>query len=248
MKKNGKISKGSLITIIVIACVLVLGVIATVGYMAFDKVNKEKQEKILSDELALVFTSQEVNTEIKTTGRFATVETALKNYCIEYLNTSNELIDIYSQSILNNCLTANNISDDGPEFTKTKESIKKIKDIETNTIKKYEELSSDEYINNKASELNINGYYTNLFVSEINDTLKPKEDVENLKTIIQEYDKWMDKIDEILNFLIENKANWKVSGNNIMFTSQTLVTRYNTLLTSLRTQESLLKIKLSTLK
>ena len=58
----------------------------------------------------------------------------------------------------------------------------------------------------------------------------------------------MEKIEEILNFLTENKANWKVSGTNLMFTSTTLVTNYNNLLTSLRTQESILNVKLKSIK
>lgn len=248
MKKYGKVSKGVLITIIVLACVLVLAVVGVFGFITFDKINKERQEKILSDEVVSMYTSQEVNTEIKTSGKFADVESALKTYYTEYVNTSKELIDIYSQNLLNNSLTADNISSDGPEFTNTKANINKIKDIETNTINKYEELISDEYINNKAKELNLNDYYTNLYISEINDTLKVKEDVKKVKTVTEEYDKWMGKIEEILNFLTENKASWKVSGSNIMFTSQSLVTKYNSLLTSLRTQESLLKIKLNTIK
>lgn len=247
MKKYGKVSKGVLITIIIIA-ILIIFAGAVFGIFTVDKMNKEKQEKILSDEVISMYTSQKVNTEIKTTGKFAKLESAIKTYYTEYVNTSKDLIDIYSQNLLNNSLTADNISSDGPEFKNTKANINKIKDIETSTISKYEELISDEYINNKAKELNLNDYYTNLFISEINDTLRVKEDVDKIKTVTEEYDKWMEKIEEILNFLTENKANWKVSGSNLMFTSTTLVTNYNNLLTSLRTQESILNVKLKSIK
>lgn len=246
MKKYGKVSKGVLITIIIIA-ILIIFAGAVFGIFTVDKMNKEKQEKILSDEVISMYTSQKVNTEIKTTGKFAKVESAIKTYYTEYVNTSKDLIDIYSQNLLNNSLTADNISSDGPEFKKTKDNINKIKDIESSTINKYNELISDEYINNKAKELNLNDYYTNLFISEINDSLRVKEDVDKIKTITEEYDKWMEKIEEILNFLTENKANWKVSGSNLMFTSTTLVTNYNNLLTSLRTQESILNVKLKSI-
>lgn len=246
MKKYGKVSKGVLITIIIIA-ILIIFAGAVFGIFTVDKMNKEKQEKILSDEVISMYTSQKVNTEIKTTGKFAKLESAIKTYYTEYVNTSKDLIDIYSQNLLNNSLTANNISSDGPEFKNTKANINKIKDIETSTISKYEELISDEYINNKAKELNLNNYYTNLFISEINDSLRVKEDVDKIKTVTEEYDKWMEKIEEILNFLTENKANWKVSGSNLMFTSTTLVTNYNKLLTSLRTQESILNVKLKSI-
>lgn len=247
MKKYGKVSKGVLITIIIIA-ILIIFAGAVFGIFTVDKMNKEKQEKILSDEVISMYTSQKVNTEIKTTGKFAKLESAIKTYYTEYVNTSKNLIDIYSQNLLNNSLTANNISSDGPEFKNTKANINKIKDIETSTINKYNELISDEYINNKAKELNLNDYYTNLFISEINDSLRVKEDVDKIKTVTEEYDKWMEKIEEILNFLTENKANWKVSGTNLMFTSTTLVTNYNNLLTSLRTQESILNVKLKSIK
>lgn len=247
MKKYGKVSKGVLITIIIIA-ILIIFAGAVFGIFTVDKMNKEKQEKILSDEVISMYTSQKVNTEIKTTGKFAKLESAIKTYYTEYVNTSKDLIDIYSQNLLNNSLTADNISSDGPEFKNTKANINKIKDIETSTISKYEELISDEYINNKAKELNLNDYYTNLFISEINDSLRIKEDVDKIKTVTEEYDKWMEKIEEILNFLTENKANWKVSGSNLMFTSTTLVTNYNNLLTSLRTQESILNVKLKSIK
>lgn len=247
MKKYGKVSKGVLITIIIIA-ILIIFAGAVFGIFTVEKMNKEKQEKVLSDEVISMYTSQKVNTEIKTTGKFAEVESAIKTYYTEYVNTSKDLIDIYSQNLLNNSLTANNISSDGPEFKNTKANINKIKEIESSTISKYEELISDEYINNKAKELNLNDYYTNLFISEINDTLRVKEDVDKIKTVMEEYDKWMEKIEEILNFLTENKANWKVSGSNLMFTSTTLVTNYNNLLTSLRTQESILNVKLKSIK
>lgn len=247
MKKNGKVSKGVLITIIIVA-ILIIFAGAVFGIFTVDKMNKEKQEKILSDEVVSMYTSQKVNTEIKTTGKFAKLESAIKTYYTEYVNTSKDLIDIYSQNLLNNSLTADNISSDGPEFKTTKANINKIKEIESSTINKYNELISDEYINNKAKELNLNDYYTNLFISEINDTLRVKEDVDKIKTVTEEYDKWIDKIEEILNFLTENKANWKVSGTNLMFTSTTLVTNYNNLLTSLRTQESILNVKLKSIK
>lgn len=246
MKKYGKVSKGVLITIIIIT-ILIIFAGAVFGIFTVDKMNKEKQEKILSDEVISMYTSQKVNTEIKTTGKFAKLESAIKTYYTEYVNTSKDLIDIYSQNLLNNSLTADNISSDGPEFKNTKANINKIKEIESSTINKYNELISDEYINNKAKELNLNDYYTNLFISEINDSLRVKEDVDKIKTVTEEYDKWMEKIEEILNFLTENKANWKVSGSNLMFTSTTLVTNYNNLLTSLRTQESILNVKLKSI-
>jgi len=247
MKKHGKISKGILILIIVI-CVLAVLVASAVGVYFFDKQNKINQEKILDDVANSMYTSSNFDSETKTTGRFAIVENALKEYYTEYLNTSNDLVSIYSKNLLANSLTASNISSDDPEFTKTKENINKIKETETSTLAKYDELISDEYISSKASELNLSEYYSNLFIDKINQNLKVKEDVNTLKEIVSEYDKWLDDINNVLAFLNTNKDNWKISGNNVMFTNVKLVSQYNSLISDLSKQESVLNIKLKSLK
>ena len=87
MKKHGKISKGILILIIVI-CVLAVLVASAVGVYFFDKQNKINQEKILDDVANSMYTSSNFDSETKTTGKFAIVENALKEYYTEYLNTS----------------------------------------------------------------------------------------------------------------------------------------------------------------
>ena len=99
MKKHGKISKGILILIIVI-CVLAVLVASAVGVYFFDKQNKINQEKILDDVANSMYTSSNFDSETKTTGKFAIVENALKEYYTEYLNTSNDLVSIYSKNSL----------------------------------------------------------------------------------------------------------------------------------------------------
>ena len=107
---------------------------------------------------------------------------------------------------------------------------------------------SDEYISSKASELNLSEYYSNLFIDKINQNLKVKEDVNTLKEIVSEYDKWLDDINNVFAFLNTNKDNWKISGNNVMFTNVKLVSQYISLISDLSKQESVLNIKLKSLK
>lgn len=247
MKKYGKISKGILILIIVI-CVLAVLVASAIGVYFFDKQNKINQEKILDDVTTSMHTSTNFDKEIKTTGNFAKVEKALKEYYVEYINTSSDLLSIYSKNLLGNSLTASNISSDGPEFIKSKKNIKNIKESENSMFVKYDELISDEYINSKADELNLSEYYSNLFISKLNNNLKVKEDVTTLKEVVAEYDKWLDKINNIFDFLNKNKQNWKISGNNVMFTNANLVFEYNSMITDLKSQESILNAKLKNIK
>ena len=95
---------------------------------------------------------------------------------------------------------------------------------------------------------NFSEYYSNLFIDKINQNLKVKEDVNTLKEIVSEYDKWLDDINNVFAFLNTNKDNWKISGNNVMFTNVKLVSQYNSLISDLSKQESVLNIKLKSLK
>ena len=67
-------------------------------------------------------------------------------------------------------------------------------------------MVSDEYINSKADELNLNEYYSNIF----KDTLNLKEDVSKFNELIEKYDKCVNGIENVLNFLTENKDNNKL--------------------------------------
>lgn len=249
MKKNGKISTGILVTIIILAFIFVIGIISILGVIAFTKVNRSKQEQTLSDEITSMTTSQKINENLKTTGKYAVIEKALKAYYSECIIERNNLLTLYNGNSINSSLAITNISNDGPEFNKTKENITNIKDTEKTIVSKYEQLCSSDYIAEKASLLELNSYYTNLYITHATDiSQKISDELSKVKAVTSDYDRWLDKINETLDFLTENKDNWQVQSNNIAFTSSLLVIRYNGFVTQIKSIETTLKTNLNKLQ
>ena len=89
--------------------------------------------------------------------------------------------------------------------------------------------------------------YSEMYVSLIYNNLKVKEDLENLKQTIKEYDTWLDNIDAVLNFLYSNNDKWNIKDNNILFKSNELVAEYNELVNKVNSNKDILKEKLESI-
>lgn len=239
--------KKVLIIVIVLLSIFVILIAGLIGGLMYSKKNKEKQETLLSSEIISINQTKKIDGSIKTNGKYAKVERAIKEYYIDYITSSMDLINTYNEGNLTSALTASNLSSDGPEFVTTKANITKIKDIEQTTKSKFVSITSDEYIDDKARELELNDYYTNLYLDYLKNKITIKEDITKFEDVIENYDKWMDKIEEIINFLSENKDNWKINENKLEFNSNLLLITYNSLIINLKSQETTLNIKLGEL-
>lgn len=231
--------------IYVSALIVVMAVI--VGLMLYIKNDNKKQEEKLTNEINLMYNSKQVDTTAKTKGDFKSIELSLKSYYSKYLNTKSSLLQLYAENPLSTALNLSNITNDGPDFKSTKERIKNIKDAENETIKKYEEIISDEYIKTESEKENLSSWYSKLYISLIYNNLKVKEDFENLKQTIKEYDTWLDNIDSVLNFLSKNNDKWSIKDSNIVFKSNELVNEYNELVNKVNSNKDILKEKLDSI-
>lgn len=232
---------------IIYVSVLIVVIAVIVGLMLYIKNNNKKQEEKLTNEINLMYNSKQVDTTAKTKGDFKSIELSLKSYYSKYLNTKSSLLQIYAENPLSTALNLSNITNDGPDFKSTKERIKNIKDAENETIKKYEEIISDEYIKTESEKENLSSWYSKLYISLIYNNLKIKEDFENLKQTIKEYDTWLDNIDSVLNFLSKNNDKWSIKDSNIVFKSNELVNEYNELVNKVNSNKDILKEKLDSI-
>ena len=208
--------------IYIIALIVIIVVI--VGLIMYIKNDNKKQEEKLTNEINLMYNTKQIDTTAKTKGDYKSVELSLKSYYAKYLNTKSTLLQIYSENPVSTALNLSNISEDGPEFKNTKEKIKNIKDTE-----------------------NLSSMYSEMYVSLIYNNLKVKEDLENLKQTIKEYDTWLDNIDAVLNFLYSNNDKWNIKDNNILFKSNELVAEYNELVNKVNSNKDILKEKLESI-
>lgn len=248
LNKNGKIFKKNLILLIVLICIIILIAGLLGAYFAITSSNKIKYENIISDETNSMYSNFTVDDAIKTKGDYAIVEQGLKEYYTEYINDVQELKKAYSQNLLTNCLSSDNINSDGPEFNKTRETIKNIKDNETETIQKLNDLTTEDYIEKKSKELNLNDYYTNLFITQIKENLKVNDNLANIKNTVESYDKWLSSIGNVLDLLTNNKSAWKINNGKLIFTSNSLLNNYNTYISDIQSSETSLKTQLDKFK
>ena len=90
-----------------------------------------RQEKTLRDEIASIqelagseqMDMDAVNEKlghIVTTGDYAKVEKAVKNYMVDNFNNAITIAEVLSDEVLTSALTAENYASDGPDFVKTK--------------------------------------------------------------------------------------------------------------------------------
>lgn len=239
-KGDNKTEKKSNKTIIIIAIILIIvvGVIAVIGMFGSKVLNKMKLDREMNELFSGNLTEE--NMDIKTTGDYAVIETAIKEYYKEVTNTQNELMKKIEDERVQNMLSIENYQSDGPEFTASKEYINTIKGEFNALADKIVGLMNSEVIMAQIEDKNLNEYYTNLYKDYFfsGEDLTPvfddvNKEIEDTKEVMNNlYDNEI----KILDFLSENKSHWEIQGSRISFDSSALLAQYNSLKVKLSIQ------------
>ena len=222
---------------IVIICAIILVLLIVMGIIGA-KIGVEASQRVLlaeeADRLSKVdLLSQTIDVEdIKTTGKYAKIEKAMKTYLNSFAQSAQELTQLMQDEKLSEMLSAKNYQEDGPEFTETTQFITEMKEkisastekavsyLEENTINDYGKTQG---LTNKEQEL-----YQFLMLDE--ETGKELREVKTqLETEISKLQESMTTAQEIINFLKENKGKWEVQNNALLFQNYTLLNQYNAL-------------------
>lgn len=171
----------------------------------------------------LDITKDRYNTKIKTIGKYAVVEKAIKEYLDEDAVSLQKVLAIMNDEKLSKLLSYDNYKSDGPEFktsldyiTTNKETFNKeidnlINNLDDENIKKYiRTKTKDKYYINLYDELMLSSKFT----KEFNNT---KSMLENTKTHVNNI---FDTSSEVLNFLVLYKDDWVLEDNQIKFRKQ----------------------------
>lgn len=235
MKKNVKI--------IIIAVVIVLAIALVGGYFF---VNDIMQKGKLVDELSQIeemtssgeFDMEKLNektSNIVTSGKYAKVEKAAKNYASDVFNTANEIKTLLEDEKMAQLLTASNYKADGPEFVETKkylsETKEKLETLKAEMMGYLEEGKINSYIEAETKDSYSIELYKNLLKEDIE---MPESERKELEQSIDKVVSMLNIAEEIINFLVENKGQWEVQGEQVLFNSNSLVQQYNSYLTKLR--------------
>lgn len=230
--------KKKILIALLIIIVLIIGVIA---YFLISDLKQE--EKLISEinELDNLVNAQEINIEqikeklnkIETRGDYATVEKAFKQYLSDNFDNIIKISEILNDEKLVNILTAKNYQEDGPDFVTTKEYITNTRQELEERKLAYTEFFTEEkamsYINDKG----LDSYYIDLYKNEIVGDIESANDTSEVENSIDEIISILNKSEEVINFLVENKNNWKIENDTIVFNNNNLADQYDELISQL---------------
>ena len=244
-KKEGKKSKKKLVITIIIVVIIVF--IAAGGFIFYHgnqtgklvaEVNKMAEVQIINDDGSLA--EKPIDMEIKTTGSYAVVEETLKNYMNEIVTETQNLVETLDEQKIMDLVSFDNIKEDGPNFTKSKEEITKLKESVNSYVSKIESLANEEDLLAKIDDKNIGEYYKELYrqlAIDEESSANLKNAIEILKNYEEQMVQALEDLESILNFLSENKDEWQIENNQIVFTTESAYEEYTNLMETLPTMQ-----------
>ena len=236
MNKSFKI----FLNIVIIAAVGLVAFLVIRNFMTDGKVQREIKE--IYD---LIYNSDEETYDLETiytklddvvsNDGYAIVEIVAKDYLSDVFDKILELEDIINDERMNNVLTVTNYKEDGPNFTdtinyldETKQKVLNLKasmlgDLEVNTIMSY-------IINEDLEESYIDLYGTLEFAKESN----INKNKENIESAVDSFVSQIEGMENVIDFLIENKNEWEINDDMIVFDDTSLSNEYNDMISNIR--------------
>ena len=217
---------GFIVGIILFALVVVLGI-------AFYFVNEISAKILLNEEVESVstldLTKDSVDMNIKSKGKYAEVEKAIKNYFNDYAIHVQKILSIMNDDEFVNVLSIENYKSDGKDFVKTKEYIEKTKtDLNESFTKLIQITDAKEMINYLDS--NVGEKYVKLYQEYMYDDSIKKE-LEESRSSLEESKELLDHTievyEKVIAFLSQNKNGWNIENDQIVFDTQELLDQFN---------------------
>jgi hypothetical protein len=222
---------------IIITCVIVLILLIGMGIIGAMIGIETSQRVLLAEEVTRLskmnLLTQTIDVEdIKTTGKYAKIEKTMKTYLNQFAESAQKLMELIEDEKLMNMLSAKNYEEDGPEFTKTTAFITEMKDKISNTANEATYYLQENAVNEYAKKQGLTEKEEELYLSLMFDE-ETKKDLQEVKTQmetqIQNLQDQLTTVQEIIDFLKQNKGKWEIQNNTILFHNYTLLNQYNSL-------------------
>lgn len=159
---------------------------------------------------------------------YAIVEMAAKDYLRNVFEKYVELNEIITDDDVAEILTIANYKNDSPDFTETKDYLKKAKqDILNLEATMLADLNIDTmmaYIVDTNLEDSYVTLYTNLEFFDEDNIKNAKQDLENGVDLFVEL---IESLEEIIDFLIDNNTQWEIVDDMLYFDDPSLSEQYN---------------------
>ena len=222
--------------ILIIAIVVILAIIAIFAYSIVSELGQENKLNEEMNEISTIiasndYTEEEINKRLDervTDGDYGKVENAAKTYLKDVIKLNIELSQIVNNGELSTMLTSNNYQEDGPEFTNTKEYISSTTQRLEEMKQEYEEYMSTEKVMSYIEKENVDEYYVELYK-----TIMGESSYEEISSSIDQLIDVLNKSNNIIDFLIENKGSWEIQDDMIVFSTNEQIEEYNNLIAQL---------------
>lgn len=214
-------------------------VIIVVGIIAFFVVSDIQQEKKFNDEmLALenMMNTDELDFEaiyektnlIVTKGDYGIIEKAIKSYIKDTALVAEKIIDAMNSEEFGTIISIENFEEDGKEFTESKEFIKTTRENLEQYKEEYGNQFDEEKIMSYINDKNLDEYYVDLYKNEV--LTVSQEDNQTVQDSIDQVIDLLDKMEDAIDYLIENKDDWNVIDGSLMFLDQDKLDEYQDIL------------------
>lgn len=216
-----------------------------VGIIAFLIISQFLKERQLRNEInevySLIYAEQydfdaiytKLN-KIVTDDGYAVVEGCAKDYLRDLFDKILDFTNILNDDETYSILTVENFKNDGPSFKESNEYLTKTKQNILNLEAEISSYLKEETIMAYIVNENLEDSYVNLYKSF--DFAKEKEINKKKETIGESVDNFValvEKEQEVLAFLTENKNNWYINNNTINFKNEDLSAKYNEMIAEL---------------
>lgn len=225
--------------------ILISAVFIIITLIAIFVVKDLRQEKTLRDEIASIQElagSEQMDMDVDavneklghivTTGDYAKVEKAVKNYMADNFNNAITIAEVLSDEVLTSALTAENYTSDGPDFVKTKLLLSDLQKRLTKAKEEQKRLSTNETVMSYLKDKE-DSYYVDLYKEIIGEEESASEDAIEIEQSIDEVLDMVAVEQSVIDFLSENKGQWTVQDGIIAFFDEALNVQYNQLLLEL---------------
>lgn len=218
--------KGKIILAVVIVLVIFVGLL--IYFVSHDlSVERQLKEEIKNYHNSLVQNQKIDKENIVTSGDYAVVEKALKEYLSDCNTHYNELNNVVNDQQVNNNLTVQNIQTDGPNFVTTKQYFTDISDKLSRAREVYLNDFKKKTIMSYIEDESVSDYYKNFYYD-----LATNEDVmisekNDFNDSIDKLNNILNKQEEMIDFLVTNQLNWRIMNGALVFFDNNLATTYN---------------------
>lgn len=227
-----------IVTVVIVVLAIILG-----GFAYFVSSGLKQEEKLTAEmtELNELVDKEDYDKNavkerldrVITKGDYAIVEKACKQYLSDISVIGQKIDDILSDDSISELLSTENYKTDGPEFSNTKKYITETKQSLAELKSNYSELLTEDKIMSYITNKELDSYYTDLYRKELIGDLESEKNDTTVDNAINSVISLLDNIEKIIDFLIANKNDWHIEGENIVFNSNSSLNKYNELLENL---------------